>query len=249
MNRFARRSFFLATALTAAAGAAQATVVTFFDGDLVGANWTIFTMMSGNGGTTTSTLVTTDGNPPNCRQIDDVINGAPGPTQRSTVWAIHLRNGATYNPATQGSIGHICYTEWVKRITAAGDVQSVGPAIRQGGTVFVASIGNAQSVPWAPRIAAVTQADFIAIDPTDLVDGLNQASHPNFATTGGVIELGFYHGNSTGLGNPAYSTMAFVDNWTLTIVPGPVCPADLNGDGVVSAADLAIILGSWGGCP
>lgn len=26
------------------------------------------------------------------------------------------------------------------------------------------------------------------------------------------------------------------------------CPADLNGDGLVDAADLAILLGSWGGC-
>lgn len=29
----------------------------------------------------------------------------------------------------------------------------------------------------------------------------------------------------------------------------PLCPADLDGDGVVGAADLAITLGSWGPCP
>ena len=29
----------------------------------------------------------------------------------------------------------------------------------------------------------------------------------------------------------------------------PLCPADLDGDGSVSAADLAILLGSWGPCP
>ena len=29
----------------------------------------------------------------------------------------------------------------------------------------------------------------------------------------------------------------------------PGCPADLNHDGVVDAADLAILLGSWGPCP
>jgi hypothetical protein len=27
----------------------------------------------------------------------------------------------------------------------------------------------------------------------------------------------------------------------------PSCPADLNGDNVVDAADLAVLLGSWGG--
>ena len=30
---------------------------------------------------------------------------------------------------------------------------------------------------------------------------------------------------------------------------GPACAADLNGDGVVDAADLTILLGSWGACP
>ncbi len=28
-----------------------------------------------------------------------------------------------------------------------------------------------------------------------------------------------------------------------------VCSADVNGDGVVDAADLAILLGEWGPCP
>ena len=31
--------------------------------------------------------------------------------------------------------------------------------------------------------------------------------------------------------------------------PCPGCPADLNGDGIVNAADLAILLGNWGPCP
>lgn len=30
---------------------------------------------------------------------------------------------------------------------------------------------------------------------------------------------------------------------------GPGVPGDLNGDGVVGAADLAILLASWGACP
>ncbi len=31
--------------------------------------------------------------------------------------------------------------------------------------------------------------------------------------------------------------------------PSPCHPADLNGDGVVNAADLAVLLGAWGPCP
>ncbi len=34
------------------------------------------------------------------------------------------------------------------------------------------------------------------------------------------------------------------------ILPEPIdCPADFNGDGTVGAADLAVLLGSWGACP
>ena len=40
-----------------------------------------------------------------------------------------------------------------------------------------------------------------------------------------------------------------VSNAPFSIVsPPPLCPADLNGDGVVDAADLAMLLGSWGPC-
>ena len=30
--------------------------------------------------------------------------------------------------------------------------------------------------------------------------------------------------------------------------PGPGAPADFNGDDIVNAADLAVLLGSWGAC-
>lgn len=36
-----------------------------------------------------------------------------------------------------------------------------------------------------------------------------------------------------------------VDN----VAIGPTCAGDLNGDGVVSGADLAILLSAWGECP
>ncbi len=40
--------------------------------------------------------------------------------------------------------------------------------------------------------------------------------------------------------------------WVLFLDGVPACPADLDGDGAVGAADLAELLGSWGpcaGCP
>lgn len=46
-----------------------------------------------------------------------------------------------------------------------------------------------------------------------------------------------------------------IDGADLAIVLGswnpascPACTADINGDGVVDGADLAIVLGAWGPC-
>ncbi len=45
----------------------------------------------------------------------------------------------------------------------------------------------------------------------------------------------------------------FLDVWrpqlTIEFVSLPQCPADLDGDDMVTAADLALLLGSWGDCP
>jgi uncharacterized membrane protein len=36
--------------------------------------------------------------------------------------------------------------------------------------------------------------------------------------------------------------------WTVTqVIPNPPCPSDVNGSGTVDAADLATLLGGWGG--
>lgn len=44
-----------------------------------------------------------------------------------------------------------------------------------------------------------------------------------------------------------------IEGWELILGGAPVCaagaPADVNGDGVVNAEDLALVLGSWGACP
>ncbi len=44
----------------------------------------------------------------------------------------------------------------------------------------------------------------------------------------------------------------FLEVWrpqpTLEFVSPPQCPADFDGDNMVTAADLALLLGSWGPC-
>lgn len=45
----------------------------------------------------------------------------------------------------------------------------------------------------------------------------------------------------------------FLEDWhpqlVIEFVSKPQCPADFNGDNMVAAADLALLLGSWGECP
>jgi hypothetical protein len=46
-----------------------------------------------------------------------------------------------------------------------------------------------------------------------------------------------------------YGSNRFSDTVSVKVVDIIPCPADLNGDGQVDGADLAILLGSWGPCP
>jgi hypothetical protein len=50
--------------------------------------------------------------------------------------------------------------------------------------------------------------------------------------------------------NPNNSvTEAGLDEFSISVtecVSAPACPADLNGDGAIDAADLATLLSSWG---
>lgn len=50
------------------------------------------------------------------------------------------------------------------------------------------------------------------------------------------------------VGQRARTTDVTVDNVVVHMVEEVVCPRDLNGDGIVNAADLAQLLGSWGPC-
>ncbi len=56
--------------------------------------------------------------------------------------------------------------------------------------------------------------------------------------------------NATRLRHPAFGVVmsALAAAWGAcpAAIAGGACPADLNGDGVVGAADLALLLGSWG---
>ena len=76
------------------------------------------------------------------RAVTHEVPAAPSPTTFGALWSAHFRNGAVYDPSTQGPIGSIDYAEDAKRIFGSPLGQSAGIAIRQNGMVFVAQVGT-----------------------------------------------------------------------------------------------------------
>ncbi len=249
------RAALVALTFTVAAPlAAQPTVTSFFDGDLPGApTWDISTVTFGNGGTATSTLLPADGNPDACRQIDIDINNAPI-NMRSGVLSVHVNTSATYDPAVDGQIDLVCYSVWgnegEKGVVAR---MRVSPVVRQNGALYItrlgAFVGDSAIDGWTFFSDVNTQDQFVEVDPSDSLDGLDLDSHPDFSSDGSSIEFGFAARNNTGISGGGAMRSVRIDNWQLTLISGVCddpCPGDLNGDGVVGSEDLAILLAAWG---
>ena len=101
------------------------------------------------------------------------------------------------------------------------------------------------------------------VDATNLQNGhrafsVMQGSSFGIGSTPGTVKFGF---NLAGLTPGTYTRQAFLTctdenipgeevsflslTLSVTVTP-PAIPGDLNGDGVVNGADLAVLLGQWG---
>lgn len=107
--------------------------------------------------------------------------------------------------------------------------------------------GNIMANAWSGASAA----SLIPASPATLGGMVIQAQITYDVNGDGLYE----DPTDTGVGsNPnstdeSYNALLFIGT---TVVPPAPCPADLTGDGMVGAADLAQLLGSWGpcaGCP
>ena len=107
------------------------------------------------------------------------------------------------------------------------------------------------TVPSSAVIVRAESGDFVALHATEL--GVAETVSANVDTIGQLFgkPLGVIvsihlqvanEGNSAGF--PFVG--AFIDDLTVSTVGASPSPADLDGDGDVDAADLAILLGSWG---
>jgi hypothetical protein len=232
----ARRVLLLGAFALALAGDARAVPLVFEDGVFADSDWNVTSFVFGTGGSVAASQVASGGNPAEYRQIVDTV-ALPAPGAFSAVWAFHRHVPSIYDPAASGAIEQIDYSEDARALPgASGDGQATGPALRQGGHVYVVGgLVTTSGQDWhAIARAGLGAQDFVLV-ADDLVDG---SQHPDFSVSGGPLELGFVRANSTSVGGTSgYVLGAAIDNWRMVITPVPE-PAAL-----LLAAGGALLLG------
>jgi hypothetical protein len=199
-----------AVVLAALAGAAGA--ATFSDAAFVPADWSTTVEVLNLGGSVTTSQVTSGGNPGMFRRVDNGLASAIGQPFSNSVFGFHARAGALYDTSGQGVISAIDYSEDAFRFSGSG-VQANGIALRQGGVIYYgpASLTPATPGVWQPYSwTHLTALDFDALAPG--------VQHPDFSTTGPMIEFGFYRSNSTSVGGDGGTVSGGIDNWRVILL-------------------------------
>jgi hypothetical protein len=227
----------LAAALAASVCTTSAhAVVSFFDGVFNNSDWTLTTLVNfpGFGSTTQGFQVLAGGNPNEYRRVRNnlIANGS-----NAAVHGFHMNVNAFYNPSSQGAITAINYSEdsinFIPTAQQGGNGQGTGLVILQSGRYYelrnpVLVMPYTSFSNWAPNAAPGTVAtDYWEVDP---IGNLLPSSNPDFSIAGGLMQFGFWRGNS---GNISYSTDCGIDNWSVQIIPTPGAAAVLGLGGLL----------------
>jgi hypothetical protein len=209
---------------------------TFSDGD-----WQVHLVTLGIGGSVTGTQETAVGNPAPSRRVEDVVNAGSGGNRGA--WGFHLRSGASYTPSAQGSISCIDFSLDFANLTACeigGDGQAFGPCIRQGGELYAIYGLTLTSTSWQTRLETGAQSStFQRFDPLTAL--FEPASHPDFSSSGGLMELGFFTANSAP--GSGYTRCVEYDNWSFVLHAEDTMPPTL------SCPLAVLVVDSKGGTP
>lgn len=186
------------------------------DGTFNPSDWdvTIFYAPGNGGRIDVADQVPTGGNPGAYREIGLTVYGTDYQHPYSGIWTFHRYIPFVYNPSVDGAIALIDYDEdWI-HLSGPGDGEATGPALRQGGVVYFDG-------PFATPDFEWTHLGLTGLRATDFIRADLSGAHPDFSSSGGPIEIGFYRANSASDGG--YSEDCGIDNWTLNIHPeGPV---------------------------
>lgn len=218
------------------------------DGMLTNSAWTVQLSASGFGGSGASSHVPSGGNLGAMRRVQVAVAAAPNCCTQSMLWVATVRIGYSYAPGTRGALGSISVSMDCNALTPAPEPMRVGPVVRQDGLLFVAvGTNTGTQLGWhGVACGPYTQNDFVLLDPSDTVDGVEETLHPNFGPTGSPIEMGFYGALASGPGGGLRSSDHGIDNVVITVSPAAQCAGDFNTDGAVNTADLTALLARFG---
>ena len=215
--------------LIAAATTSIAGTVTYSDQVFNEDDWTLTTQTLGGGGSVSLFQVTSGGNPDEYRRIENTVNNGPG-----GVWGFHMRNGAVYDPSTQGAIVSLDYHEDSIMFSGFGQGHATGAALLQDGIYYRSSRLPSNQSTW-------TSQSLLSLTPDTFSSVLDSSARPDFSVNGGPITLGFFRANSTEGGG--YVIDAGIDNWSITINSANAVPVPaaiwLFGAGLISLIGIA----------
>jgi uncharacterized protein (TIGR03437 family) len=199
--------------------------VNFFDDTFAPANWELVVSILG-GVDGAAGQVATGGAPGGTgpyRLVEHNVAQA-ATALGSAVYTFHRKAGATYTPSTQGAIQSIEYCEMAKLFAptvAIGQGQAFGPALLQGGKMYIfrTAFTYIPQVWTSYTLNSLTAANFYELKTSAQVAAgaaiVDNTSHPNFSSSGGAIQFGFYRGNSTP--STGYKNAFGIDNWALAV--------------------------------
>jgi hypothetical protein len=214
--------------------------VTVSDGTFLDANWNLTQFLAGSGGSVTGGQVLSGGNPGAYRNVTDALTGgSPG-----LVLGTSIYTPFTYSPGVSGAIATLNYTEDAACTAGCfGQGQSTGPALLQGGKLYVlgsSSVITGPGAAWTTHaLNNLTALDFgrVVVTPTSYFDNTQR---PDFSANGAPIQFGYFRANSTA--SVAYTLAAGIDNWQISIAPLTPVPTL----GAMELALLTIALGLLG---
>jgi hypothetical protein len=138
----------------------------------------------------------------------------PSSFRAAEVNVFHIRNDAVFDPATEGAITSVAYSE--DTFTGISQIGG-GLALQQNGILYFGGYRHDSSTSWVTYIrSSLTAADFRTF--------VSETLHPDFSSSGAPITFGFFRANSVDAGGPyGYTATGGTDNWqaTITSVPEP----------------------------
>ena len=193
------------------------TCVEFKDESFANADWTLTSFTAGTGGTTTGVSSTTNGCPADDRDVTITVN--PSSSVAASVWGIHIKTSATYNPSISGAIPSLNYSEMTKNLgIVTGDGQATGPAVHQGSSFYILDplmITGTSLACTTISYPPLTSTNFCLLSGAPGQATVNCTQHPDFSCNGGPISFGFVRANSTKPNSGGYTTIHTIDNWDI----------------------------------